>query len=106
LRWGDVNGDKKADLVCFKKNGDVVIWISKGDGTFLDWGKKVEKFCSQHNTVPKLADLDGDGRADLICDDKTWGHHYVHLKEPKNNRKFIYKGRFMKDTCKHSNSYT
>lgn len=48
LRWGDINGDKKADLVCFKKkSGDVVIWIGKGDGTFTDWGKikDIKKFC-------------------------------------------------------------
>lgn len=71
LRMGDVNGDGKADL-CARNAAGMKCWLSDGTGfpTAIDgpaWsddaGWKEVRFWS---TI-RLADIDGDGRADLCA---------------------------------------
>jgi hypothetical protein len=69
---GDVNGDGRADIVAItdmpNSGGAVVVWLGQADGTFTlgaqtltgigaSWWASKEKH---------LADINGDGRADLI----------------------------------------
>ncbi len=71
-RWltsGDVDGDGRADLVVSSKDliapevfGSVSVWRSAGDGTFVGGAD----FPGPSAYPAVLADLDGDGRTDLV----------------------------------------
>lgn len=68
----DVNGDGRADILGFANFGTVVA-LSNGDGTFqptklaiADFGAGVQGWLN-NDTFPRLvADLNGDGRADIL----------------------------------------
>jgi GH25 family lysozyme M1 (1,4-beta-N-acetylmuramidase) len=76
LRFADINGDKKADL-CLRRNGGISCWHSLGNkfgheikGPELSSDHGWDKF-DNYSTL-RLADVDGDGRADL-CGRKNKG---------------------------------
>ncbi|KAJ4264235.1 hypothetical protein NW762_005429 [Fusarium torreyae] len=71
LRWHDVNGDGKADLLWVDKfNGNAKVFYNKGEGdhsgsSFM-WSEASEAFeGTVAGTCQYFPDLDGNGRADL-----------------------------------------
>ncbi|CAH0054256.1 unnamed protein product [Clonostachys solani] len=77
LRWADVNGDGKDDLLWVDKfNGDAYVWYNKGRGSPADlqgssfsWGQQSKAAYAGNaaGTCEFWADLDGNGRADEHC---------------------------------------
>lgn len=68
LLIADFDGDGRKDLLCPNSNGTFVVAFSKGDGTFTaapSWPAPGTTFCAGNSL--EVADVDGDGRADLIC---------------------------------------
>lgn len=76
LRWcnhtgatlfiGDVNGDRKADLIC---KDPTRIWVDYGDSSFFqgtDFSVGTN-WCTHAGGAFSVADQDSDGRADLVC---------------------------------------
>ncbi|MGD9160440.1 MAG: FG-GAP-like repeat-containing protein [Desulfobacteraceae bacterium] len=72
---GDINGDGKADIVSNGLNGNVYAYLSNGDGTF-DSGHATP--VQDGNSPIYLAELNGDGLADLVrfnsSEGKVWSH--------------------------------
>jgi hypothetical protein len=89
LRLGDVNGDHRADLICHDPTGVMpstatepaaagYVWIAlaKGGAWYhaTDWQRNLG-FCPASSPGSlQTADLDGDGRTDLLCHDTVTGH--------------------------------
>ena len=63
---GDVNGDRKSDIVALKfRSGQPAIWvvrINDGNGNFV----ATQELATGVNTTPTIADADSDGHADLL----------------------------------------
>jgi hypothetical protein len=70
---GDFNGDGKADLATANSdNGSVSIALGNGDGTFQPAVTYTfESSFVQHIPFLAIADLNGDGRADLVATNVT-----------------------------------
>ncbi|KAF4983927.1 hypothetical protein FDECE_17192 [Fusarium decemcellulare] len=82
LRWADVNGDGRDDMIWVDKfNGDGSVWYngdrsepSKTSGSSFFW-RKIDKPVyqgSQAGTCMYFPDLDGNGRADMHGITGTW----------------------------------
>ena len=71
VTWADINGDGADDMLCDNDHGDHWGLISNKDGTFSNKGKYLSNWCKQTLSSgfmeTKWADLDGDGRKDMIC---------------------------------------
>ncbi|MBE9071900.1 putative Ig domain-containing protein, partial [Microcystis sp. LEGE 08355] len=72
---GDFNGDGKTDLIHFvndswnaNSNGFVIVWLSKGDGTFdIKQGFDPPSYAVNNNNYRyETGDFNGDGKTDLI----------------------------------------
>lgn len=77
--FGDLNGDKLADLVEFYGNNDVTVRLGQGNGTFVQQSKQVRPL-----TAATLADVDGDGDRDIIGADIN-GAIYVFNNDGAGN---------------------
>ncbi len=63
---GDIDGDGRNDIVVATNNGNVRVFLQEGDGTFYEQRKPG---LDRPNTTifdVKIADLDGDGRGEVI----------------------------------------
>jgi hypothetical protein len=94
MRWSDVNGDGKADMISVDKfNGDAKVYYNKGQGdnsgsSFI-WSAASAAFDgSVAGTYQNFPDMDGNGRADLhsvlgTADNKadTWLSNDCGLKD-------------------------
>ncbi len=72
---GDVNGDGYDDLVCHRRSaGGVIVDFARPDGSFPadDW-VSATGYCAGTLSRAMLADVDGDGKADLLCRNTTTG---------------------------------
>lgn len=61
---GDVNNDGKPDLV-INYSDHLEVWLGKGDGTFSYFGSIGNQGLG-YSPIAAVADLDGDGNADII----------------------------------------
>jgi RHS repeat-associated protein len=68
---GDVNGDNKADILSNGLNGQVHVYLSNGDGTF---SSKYTTAGSNSASSAFLAELNGDGKADLVRSDGNYAY--------------------------------
>jgi hypothetical protein len=81
LRMGDVNGDGYVDIVQFNQDlgpkGSVYVILGKSSGfqTMTRW----HTYFSVGTQIPQVADVDGDGKADIVTFDQSNGYVYVAL---------------------------
>lgn len=68
VRLADLNNDGKADYIIADDDGTVWAWINNGGGSWTSLGKINPDWKSMKITgdMVRLADVDNDGRADLI----------------------------------------
>ncbi len=64
---GDVNGDGRDDVVTFTRGSAADVFVSLSDGTrFVQNAWKWHDFFAAGTEAPGIADVDGDGRADIL----------------------------------------
>lgn len=88
-RWlvADINGDGRDDLVHVVRNTDYIhTWISNGNGTFRVGTFRPWSGYAMPNGVWRTADLNGDGRDDLVH--AVRGTDYVHTWMSNGNGTF------------------
>jgi hypothetical protein len=76
---GDVDGDRVADLVLGGQPGDDLVWF-RGPS----WEPSlIARAVTEFSTDGALADLDGDGDADIVAPDGPLGANLVWLENPR-----------------------
>ncbi|KAK4167804.1 CE3 protein [Cladorrhinum sp. PSN259] len=79
MRLADVDGDKRADILCLEPNGRVTGWLNRLTG-LEDIGQvKFSEGWDRANM--RFADVEGSGRADLLHLDKYTGEARVFKNE-------------------------
>jgi len=101
--WADINGDGKADMLCDDTAGRHWYRLSTGNGNFGGSVHYLSGWCGHGGSYTQWADINGDGKADLLCDD-TAGRHWVKLSA--GNGKFTNGRHYMSSWCGHSGSRT
>ena len=79
-QWADVDGDGKADMICDDLKGNHWFMLSRGDGKFTNVGLYKKGWCGHAGSRTNWADVNGDGTADMLCDD-TKGRHWYYLTQ-------------------------
>ncbi|MEV6951202.1 FG-GAP-like repeat-containing protein [Streptomyces sp. NPDC051183] len=82
VRWADFDGDRKPDYITIADSGEVKVWLNRGGdpagaGGWQPVGKVAGGLTTDRSRV-RLADFDGDGKADYIVID-AGGSVYVYL---------------------------
>jgi hypothetical protein len=85
----DVNGDGRADLIAFVRDtqsgdGYADVWVGLSTGNAFERPHKWSEFFCQTNEVCTAADVNGDGRADLIA--------FVRETQPEPSRADVWVG--------------
>ncbi|MEV7524009.1 FG-GAP-like repeat-containing protein [Streptomyces sp. NPDC091371] len=68
VRWADYDGDGKTDYTTFGDNGAVTVYLNRGGDTGGGWHalNQVATGTTSDRSRVRLADIDGDGRADYV----------------------------------------
>lgn len=77
VRFADLTGNKRADYLCIKPDGYVSAYLHPGDdGSWEDAGQI--KFAEDKDRANlRWADVDGDGKDDMIWIEKFSGDSWV-----------------------------
>ncbi|KAF4998528.1 hypothetical protein FDECE_11769 [Fusarium decemcellulare] len=76
VRFADITGNNRADYLCIKPDGHVSAFLHQDDGSWKDAGQV--KFAEGHDRANlRWADVDGDGREDLLWIEKFSGDTFV-----------------------------
>lgn len=71
MRIADMDGDGRADIVCFELEGKLTSWLNKKDG--LENVGQIKKTEGWDRANLRLADVENSGRADIIWLNKYTG---------------------------------
>jgi len=63
---GDVNGDGRDDIITFSRNAAADVFVALSTGTGFGPSSKWQDFFALAGEHPGVADVNGDGRADLV----------------------------------------
>ncbi|KAH8785916.1 hypothetical protein F5883DRAFT_708664 [Diaporthe sp. PMI_573] len=72
VRFADLSGNGRPDYLCMEKDGRTKGYLHNSDGSF-DWIPQFKKTDNFDRANYRWADVNGDGRADLIWTDKFKG---------------------------------
>jgi RHS repeat-associated protein len=81
LLFGDLNGDGLTDLVKHDPYGRFFAYLSRGDGTFTSFHETKADAGKEDPGYVFLADLNGDGLADLLKREVSDGRVYIYYSE-------------------------
>jgi hypothetical protein len=76
---GDLNGDGRADLVWQSDSGSLAVWYMNGFQVIGNAWLSISQMSDPNWKIVAAGDLDGDGHADIIWQDKVNGWHGVWL---------------------------
>lgn len=65
-------------MICDDSKGTHWINMSKGKGKFRDFGIVKKGFCAGKGHTTQWADVNGDGKADMVCYN-TGGQHWIQM---------------------------
>lgn len=76
IRFADITGNGKADYLCIQPDSTVTGFIHNDDGSLTNAGQ-VKVSIGYDRANMRFADVNGDGKDDLIWADKFTGDAYV-----------------------------
>ena len=86
-QYADVNGDGKVDMTCDDTSGRHWTAFHKGNGSFFykyeDFKKGFKggyKWCFSAGGHVKHVDINGDGKADMMCTIPHKGFHWLRTR--------------------------
>jgi hypothetical protein len=104
-RFADLNGDHKVEMTCDDAHGGH--WAMLGHGGYWNPHQTVKhstNWCAHGGAYTQYADINGDGKADMTCDD-TYGRHWTAYS--RGNGSFFYRYHpSLYRWCGHSGSWT
>ncbi len=76
----DWDGDGRTDILVNSGNADLFRQVEERDGTWLfrNMGRVARRNVAGHTSSPAVADLNGDGIADLLCGAEDGHLYYLH----------------------------
>lgn len=91
-------------MICDDSKGGHWVQLSLGNGKFKDLGMVKNGWCGHgHGAHTQWADINGDGMADMLCDDNH-GRHWAMLS--MGDGRFKDMGAYKTGWCGHNGSYT
>jgi hypothetical protein len=90
VQFADITGNKRADYLCLEKDGRTWGWVQGDDGSF-EYIDQVKYSEQKDRANLHWADVNGDGKDDLIWTDKFNGDGWVWYN---NGRKDVKGSRF------------
>ncbi|WP_344648088.1 VCBS repeat-containing protein [Cryptosporangium japonicum] len=64
---GDVNGDRRADLVAFARGRSASVWVALSTGSAFRGATRWNAWFAENGASPAVGDVNGDRRADVVA---------------------------------------